>query len=264
LRGVPVNAQGLELRYRLGDDIAIKSLAGKEISLRVTIKEARGRKVPALDDELAKDTGEANTLDELKAKIRDKLTEADKQRIRREMASELVKEVVKRNDFPIAPSLIERHAETIIMRVKAQLMLAGIDVEAGGGFDHEAMKKEVQAEAEESARASVLLRAIAEREGLQVDAGDVQKRLAELANARGESVNKLRTELERSGRIEGVRAQLLEEKALDMLLAQAKIVDEDPDSLIIKPDQGGGQRLVLTPEEAVAEARRKGGEPPRK
>jgi hypothetical protein len=34
--------------------------------------------------------------------------------------------------------------------------------------------------------------------------------------------------------------------------------------LIIKPDQGGGQRLVLTPEEAVAEARRKGGEPPRK
>ncbi|MGC9984895.1 MAG: trigger factor [Polyangia bacterium] len=264
LRGVPVNASGLELRYRLGDDIAIKSLAGKEISLRVTIKEARGRKVPALDDELAKDTGEADTLEQLKAKVRDKLVEADKQRIRREMASALVKEVVRRNDFPIAPSLIDRHAETIVMRVKAQLMLAGIDVEAEGGFDQEAMKKEVRAEAEESARASVLLRAIAEREGVQVDAGDVQKRLVELANARGENVNKLKTELEHSGRIEGVRAQLLEEKALDMLLAQAKIVDEDPDSLIVTPDQVGGQRLVLTPEEAVAEARKKGGEPPGK
>ena len=132
LRGVPVNAQGLELRYRLGDDIAIKSLAGKEISLRVTIKEVRGRKVPALDDELAKDTGEASTLEELKGKVRDKLAEADKQRIRREMASALVKEVVKRNDFPIAPSLIDRHAENIVMRVKAQLMLAGIDVEGAG------------------------------------------------------------------------------------------------------------------------------------
>jgi trigger factor len=264
LRGVPINASGLELRYRLGDDIAIKSLAGKEISLRATIKEARGRRVPALDDELAKDTGEAGTLDELKAKVRDKLIEADKQRIRREMASALVKEVVKRNDFPIAPSLISRHAENIVMRVKAQLMMAGIDVEAGGSLDDEAMKKEVHAEAEESARASVLLRAIAEREGLQVDAGDLQKRLVELANARGENVNKLRTELENSGRIDGVRAQLLEEKALDMLLAQAKIVDEDPDSLIIRPDQGGGQRLVLTPEEAVAEARTKGGEPPGK
>jgi trigger factor len=126
------------------------------------------------------------------------------------------------------------------------------------------MKKEVHAEAEESARASVLLRAIAEREGLQVDAGDMQKRLVELANARGESVNKLRTELENSGRIEGIRAQMLEEKALDMLLGQAKIVDEDPDSLIITPDQGGGQRLVLTPEEVVAESRNKGGQPPGK
>jgi hypothetical protein len=49
-----------------------------------------------------------------------------------------------------------------------------------------------------------------------------------------------------------------------MLLGQAKIVDEDPDSLIITPDQGGGQRLVLTPEEAVDEARKKGGQPPGK
>ena len=264
LRGVPVNASGLELRYRLEDDVAIKSLAGKEISLRVTIKEVRGRKVPALDDELAKDTGEADTLDQLKAKVRDKLIDADKQRIRREMASALVKDVVKRNDFPIAPSLTDRHAENIVARVKTQLMLAGIDVEAGGGYDHEAMKKEVHAEAEESARASVLLRAIAEREGLQVDAGDLQKRLVELANVRGENVNRLKTELEQSGRIDAVRAQLLEEKALDMLLGQAKIVDEDPDSLIVTPDQVGGQRLVLTPEEAVAEARAKGGEPPGK
>jgi trigger factor len=200
----------------------------------------------------------------LKTKVRDKLVEADKQRIRREMSSALVKEMVKRNEFPVAPSLIDRHAENIVMRVKAQLMMAGIDLEGAGRDYDEAMKKEVHAEAEEAARASVLLRAIAEREGVQVDAGDVQKRLVELANSRGENVNKLRTELESSGRIEGLRAQLLEEKALDWLLAQAKIVDEDPESLIITPDQAGGQRLVLTPEEVAAEARAKGGEPPGK
>jgi trigger factor len=264
LRGVPINATGLELRYQLADDLQIKSLAGKEVSLRATIKEARARKVPALDDELAKDTGEANTLDELKTKVREKLLDADKERIRRELASSVVKEIVKRNDFPIAPSLVERHAENIVMRVKTQLMMAGIDVEAGGGYDQEAMKKEVHTEAEESARATVLLRAIAEREGLQVDAGDMQKRLVELAQAHGENVNKLKTELEQSGRIDSLRAQLLEEKALDWLLAQAKIVDEDPDSLIITPEQATGERLVVSPEEAAAEARRKGGKPPRK
>jgi hypothetical protein len=43
-----------------------------------------------------------------------------------------------------------------------------------------------------------------------------------------------------------------------MLLAQAKIVDEDPDSLIITPEQAGKERLVVTPEEAAAEAARRG------
>jgi hypothetical protein len=74
----------------------------------------------------------------------------------------------------------------------------------------------------------------------------------------------LRTELERSGRIDGVRVQLLEEKALDWLLAQAKVVDEDPESLIITPEQGSATRLVLTPEEVAAESRAKGGQPPGK
>jgi trigger factor len=264
LRGIPINAQGLELRYKLDENVPIKSLVGQDVSLRVTVKEALQRKVPTLDDDLAKDTGEASTLEELKTKVRDKLIEADKQRIRREMASAAVKEVIKLNDFPIAPSLIDRHAENIVMRVKAQLMMAGIDPEAGGGYDHSAMKKEVQAEAEESARATVLLRAIADREGLQVDAGDLQKRVVELAQARNESVNKLKTELEQSGRIEALRAQLLEEKALDLLLAQAKIVDEDPANLIISPDQSGGQKLIVTPDEAAAEAQSKGGKPSRK
>ena len=43
-----------------------------------------------------------------------------------------------------------------------------------------------------------------------------------------------------------------------MLLSQAKIVDEDPDSLIITPDQAGQERLIVTPEEAATEATKRG------
>ena len=46
------------------------------------------------------------------------------------------------------------------------------------------MKAEFKDEAEEEARASVLLRAIADREGVEVTDGDMQKRIAELAAAR--------------------------------------------------------------------------------
>jgi hypothetical protein len=56
----------------------------------------------------------------------------------------------------------------------------------------------------------------------------------------------------------GVKSQIVYEKTVDMLLSQAKIVDEDPESLIITPDQAGSERLVVTPEEAAAEAAKRG------
>lgn len=261
LRGVPVDAQGMEIKYQVPSDSPVKTLAGKEISLRVSIKEVRSRKVPALDDELAKDSGEADTLADLRTKVREKLVEAENQRIKREMSTALIKEIVKANPFDVAPSLVDRYAEDIVVRTRSQLMMMGIDVEAGGGFNETEMLKEVRPEAEAEAKASILVHAIGEREGIEATEGDVQKRIAEIATARGESSKKLRAELEHNGRIGGVKAQIVYEKSVDLLLSQAKIVDEDPESLIITPDQasqGNKERLVVTPEEAAAEAANQG------
>jgi trigger factor len=257
LRGVPVDAQALEIKYQVPAESPVKSLAGQEISLRISIKEVRSRKVPALDDELAKDSGEADTLADLRTKVREKLVEAENQRIKREMSVALVKDIVKVNPFEVAPSLVDRYAEDMVMRTKSQLMMMGIDVDAGGFNDTE-MLKEVRADAESEAKANILVHAIGEREGIEASEGDVQKRIAEIAAARGESSKKLRAELEHSGRIVGVKSQIVYEKTVDMLLSQAKIVDEDPDSLIITPDQANQERLIVTPEEAAAEAAKRG------
>ena len=53
----------VEVKFTLADDIAQKELAGRAVDLKVTIKEAREKKQPAIDDEMAKDTGEAETLE---------------------------------------------------------------------------------------------------------------------------------------------------------------------------------------------------------
>jgi trigger factor len=259
LRGVPIDGQGLEVKYQVAADSPVKSLAGKDISLRATIKEVRSRKVPAIDDELAKDSGEADTLADLRTKVREKLLEGENQRIKREMSVALTKEIVKANPFDVAPSLVDRYAEDIVMRTRSQLMMMGIDVEAGG-FNETEMLKEVRPEAEAEAKASILVHAIGEREGIEATEGDVQKRIAEIGAARGESTKKLRAELEHNGRISGVKSQIVYEKTVDLLLSQAKIVDEDPESLIITPDQAsqGKERLVVTPEEAAAEAAKHG------
>ena len=103
-------------------------------------------------------------------------------------------------------------------------MMMGIDVE---GIDEGKMREELRGEAEEEARGSILIQAIAEREGITVTDADVQKRIAELAAGRNENPKQLRGELEKDGRIHQIEGQIREQKALDMLIAQAKISDED-------------------------------------
>jgi trigger factor len=265
LPGLATRLQGLsitagtqhDVKYTIDADAKPAELAGKEVSLKVVVKEARERKTPALDDELAKDTGEADTLEELKKKVSDRLLEADKQRVKRELEAALTKELIRRNPFPIAKALVERHAEGIVARARMQLQMMGLDVDA---MDPERMKLEFKDEAEEEARATVLLRAIADREGVEVTDGDVQKRVAELAAARQTSAKKLRAELEQGGQMNALQAQLREEKTLDMLVTQAKISDVDPDRLILTPQEARkvGGRLILSPQEAEDAARAEG------
>src|SRR5205814_2294258 len=111
-------------RVEVRSQVQPKDYAGIPLTRRAPavtddqIKEARERRTPALDDELAKDTGEADTLDGLKEKIRGRLLEADKKRIKRELESQVVKELIKRNPFPIAPSLVDRHADSMVNRAR--------------------------------------------------------------------------------------------------------------------------------------------------
>ncbi len=243
LRGLPTNAADVEVKFKLGEDIPQKELAGRDVDLRVTIKEAREKKAPAIDDEMAKDTGEAETLDGLKDKIRQRLVEGDERRIKGEMIQVLLKELVKRNEFPIAPALVERQAQAIVNRAKSQLKMAGIDMESGN-FDDARMRQEFRADAEEEARGSILVQAIAEREGITASDADIQKRIAEIAAQRQENPKKLRADFEKDQRIHQIRAGIVSQKTLDMLIAQAKITDEDPDRLIVTPDEARAEEAA--------------------
>jgi trigger factor len=256
LVGIPIGPEPFEVKYTIADDTRQAELAGKPVDLKVVVKETRQKQVPALDDELAKDTGEADTLSGLRDKVRERLLDSDRQRVRGEVAQQLVKELIKRNDFPIAPALIDRHAQAMVARAKRQLAAAGLDPEA---MDERRMIADFREGAEQEARGNILVQAIAEREGIAASDADVQKRVAELATARNETPKKLRADLEREGALPQLEAQIREQKTLDMLIAQAKITDEDPST---------ADKLIVTPDEAAREEKEakaaKAKKPPKK
>ena len=91
---------------------------------------------------------------------------------------------VDRNDVPAIPALVDRHLDRM---VNLQLQLMGIDPNTPG-LDRDAIKEHAREDAEKTVRSMLLLQAIAKKESVEVQEADVEKRLAEIASARGQNV----------------------------------------------------------------------------
>ncbi len=228
LVGVPLTAQQHEVTFVLpakaeGEGNApAAELAGAKAALKISIKEAREKVMPALDDEFAKDTGEADTLVDLKEKTRVRLLGEDEKQAKEELKGDLVKELLKRNSFVVAPALVERQLDAMVQRTRLGMAMRGIDYRTAG-VDEQRVRDELRESANDEVRAAFLIDAIAEKEKVEVSDADMEKRLAEMAASRDKSVPRLKAELQKEGRLDSLKHQLREEKTLDLLLSRAKI-----------------------------------------
>lgn len=218
LTGVPLNLENRELELPTGADDPRPQFAGKTAALKVSIKQARERLVPALDDEFAKDTGEADTVAELRTKIEGKLKDAEQRNVDREVREEIVKELTRLNPIAVASALVDRQVEVAVNRVRINLAMQGRDWRQAQ-IDTDKLRPD----AEQEVRATLLLDAIADKESVEVSEADIDKRIAEMAVQQKKPAPKVRAELEKEGRISGLRFAIREEKTLDLLLTEAKI-----------------------------------------
>src|SRR5262249_7064117 len=194
LTGIPIDAKDHELTLEMPAEHEHAEVAGKTAKLTVSIKDAREKVVPALDDEFAKDTGEADTLDELRGKLRATLEKVAHERAERDMREGLIKELVAKNPTEVAPALIERGIDSQIQRPRRSLAMQGVDLEQTG-VDLAGMRDRLRAGAADEIRGQLLLEAVADKEGIEITDADVDAKIHELALAQGKRPAKVKGEM---------------------------------------------------------------------
>ncbi len=236
LVGTPVTREEpLELKLPFPEDYENKELAGKVANLTVEVKDAREQNSPDLDDDFAKDTGKADTLEELETVVRGELAERLADEAKSKEREDILKQLVKRNEVPLATSLIERAVDHKYRQLQ---MMLGMQPSGEGPSDD--LRERLRASAADEVRGQLLLEAIAEKESLEVTDDDVNERVADLAESQNAQPGRLRAEMERDGRLENIQFSLRQDKTLDFLIEKAELVDapleddsasdEDPDS----------------------------------
>jgi trigger factor len=219
--GLPLR-QDRDLLLTLPDDYPRRELAGKEITVRVQVKELKEKILPSLDDEFAKEVGDFQSLPELKDRLRKDLTgqkEAQATQVAREKLLELLRE---KHSFAIPKSLIERQTENIIARMELRLARRGVKLE-GADLDNQKLRESLLPGAEKEVRSTLILEKVAEKEGITIGEDEMDRKFEQLAVQLKQRVEMVKNYYQKKDRLEDLRAMMREEKTLDFLLGRAKI-----------------------------------------
>ncbi|MBT8495877.1 MAG: hypothetical protein KJO07_22730, partial [Deltaproteobacteria bacterium] len=233
-----------ELEIKVPDDHHEKEIAGADAKLTISVLDARQKDVPELDDEFAKDTGKAETLDELKAKVREDLEKGQADQIQSELRSAAADELVKRNQIPVAQALIDRVVHNKFHRLQQMMGIEDHNHEHHGFTDE--LKGQLAEGADDEVRGQLLVEAVAEQEKIEVSDEELDERIARMAEMRGGAVKpaKLRAELDKAGQLDSLRLQARHEKTLDLLVSKATVTEKEPE-----PEEASGSESDSEPSE---------------
>jgi trigger factor len=210
-----------EVRYP--DDYPERKLRGKTFHFNAEVIAVKERKLPDINDEFAKDTGEAETLDELKQKVKQQLVSAREERQKILAQEKIVDLLLSRHSFPVPEALVERQMDARLERAVRRLIAQGIDPR-GVNVDWVSLRRQQRERAEGDVRAELLLDRIATAESIDVTDEELEKELQGIAERSGENIAAVRARLTREGAADTMKSKLRSEKTLDWLYQQARIL----------------------------------------
>jgi len=195
----------------------------------VEITKAYTHAKPVLDDEFAKDTGRADTLDELRAAVAKDIAEELKNRSNTLLERDLLRQIVEVNPFEVGPGLIRRQAEAKVDQILMQL---GVDPENESFAEmKKSLAKNYFRKAEKEIRENLLLEGIAKKENVEITDEVLESKLQEIADHANKSLERIKADYQRDGKLEGIRYMLRMEKTLELIKDKATITEETVDEL---------------------------------
>jgi len=204
------------------DDYAIPELAGGKADYTVSLKEIKKRVVPALDDELAKDLGEFESLDALRKRVRDDLEHEAMHAAERQLRQDVLKQLSARVPFAVPESLVEREIDRRLEDFARRLMDQRIDPRQAN-IDWNAFREGQRAPAVEAVGSAIVLDEIAKREKIEVTDEELDAELQRYSEQTGHSVASIRARLQKDGELGRLAAGLRREKAVTHVMSRAQI-----------------------------------------
>lgn len=164
-----------DINVTFPEDYFSKELAGKPAVFKVLVHEIKVKEVPAIDDELAKDASEFDTLKEWEDSIRKDLQEKNDHKAKHEMEDAVIKKVVENAEFEVPSGMIETEIDMRIRSFENNLYYQGLNIEKYLELVHQTMdelRASMRENAEETVKTQLVLEAVSKDLGDKIKLDD--------------------------------------------------------------------------------------------
>ena len=209
------------------EDFSTPGLAGKKVEYVTHVISVQKRVLPELDDEWVQSLGAGfDSVEILKTKAREDLEARATMDSDRRLRDELLRKLLDAHPFEVPETLVEHQTNQRMQSLAQQMMSQGYDPRSAN-LDWERAREEVRGQAEGDVRASMLLEEIAEAENITVSDEEVEAEFEAIATASQQPLEQVRAALTKDGGERSIAHRLRNRKALDLLIANASVTEEE-------------------------------------
>ena len=199
-------------------------LAGKEATFKVSVKEVKGKELPELNDELAKEIdSEVEGIDALRTKLKEKTTEDKKNAAEIAVKDELVEKAADNATIDIPQAMIDAEVDRMLNDFTQRLTSQGMNLDLYyqfSGQDEKALRTQMIEDAQKRVKVSLTLEAISDAEGITASEEEINSEIEKMSGQFNMTAEQIRTALGGTGALEN---DLRMQKTIDFLIENAKI-----------------------------------------
>ena len=198
-------------------------LAGKAVVFKVKVHEVKAKEVPALDDEFAKDVSEFDTLKELKADLKKKITEERQKVADQAFEDALMEQVAANLTAEVPDAMVETQCRQYLENTKSQIAQYGIPYDQYlqmTGMTEEKILEDAKEPALRQVRMDLAVAAIIKAENIEATDEDVEAEFQKMAEQFGMDVDTVKKYLQ----ADAVKDQIVSRKAVAVVVDSATAI----------------------------------------
>ena len=215
--------EDVEVNVTFPEQYQAEELQGKPALFKVKIKEIKVKELPELDDDFAQDVSECDTLDEYKAEVRTKLTEAKDAAIAREKEEDVVNKIIENATMEIPQQMVAAQTRQMTQEFAQRLQAQGLSLEQYmqfTGLTPQKMMEELEPQALKRIQSRLVLEAVVAAEGMEASEEDINKEIENMASMYQMEADKLK-ELIGEDEKKQIGLDICVQKAVELVVAEA-------------------------------------------